>query len=160
MIRVTLVTELEFTGTEAERKHPLIDKNHRYVALIDGKYWSGYMRPVWYGWHFASQRISGHQFDPPGTNGCRWQRVWRVDHSAGLRDPEAILLAAGLDPVEIAAADELRYAETRRRWCIDNHMRDNGQQITEESPIEAWLYKPTAPAMPPLPDDEAEFEDD
>lgn len=160
--RETVVEELDFSDIpEKDRsKHPKIDGDHKYIILKNGKYHCGKMSPVWFGWNFyqtSGQGMPSAQFDPPGTNGCDVQKVWIVIEDNGLHDPEAILMSAGLDPVEIADMDELRYANERRQYCIDHKCTHHGVTITEESPIEAWLYKPTAERMPVPDEDEDEF---
>lgn len=152
-MRHTVVKEIDFSGMSERdrRRHPDIDEKHRYIALIDGFYWIGTIRG--HNFHDGWGSV-GHQFDPPGTNGCYWQKVWKVIDANGLRGAESILMGAGLDPVQIAIDDEMNYAQSRRRYCIDHRCTSGGRTITEESPIEAWLYHPTAPMMPPREDDD------
>lgn len=157
--RDAIVEELDFSDipVNARSKHPKIDRDHKYIILQNGKYHCGKMSPVWFGWNFyqssGANGVFGSQFDPPGTNGCNVQKVWIVIEDNGLHDPEAILMSAGLDPVDIADRDELRYAAEQRKYCIDHRCTYRGVTITEESPINAWLYKPTAEKMP-VPDDD------
>lgn len=156
-MRVTEVQEVIFAPfAPSERsRHPDIDGEHRYIALIDGVYHTNKMYPVWYGWTFGSI-----QFDPPGTNSCNWQKLWKVIEADGLRDGEAILLCAGLDPVQIAADDEMRYANERRDRAIKYGHASNGRRITEDSPIEAWLYGSTLPKMPLKSENDEEDDDE
>lgn len=153
-MRKTTVKEIDFSSVEPNkrRQHPDIDNKSLFIALINGLYWIGPIvgNSLADGWG-----AFGHQFDPPGTNGCHWQKVWKVIDAAGLHDAEAILLCAGIDPVQLAIDDEMRFATECRQWAIDHRCTSNGHTITEESPIEAWFYKPMVQKM-----DNREDEDD
>ena len=90
-----------------------------YLVLYDGQFHVGTFDMQWYGLNFSGIYGAGAQYDPPGTNGASWQKIWRFNGAE-----------------EFAASLEMEYAEANRRYCIDHGMTSNGQKITEEAPIE------------------------
>ena len=158
----TKVKEVDFTGYKVSSNHPDIVPGDRYILLINGDYTIGTFSPVWFGHNYRTDSMkhgAGHgmtQFDMPGRNNSLVQKVWRVLEADGLRCPEAILAFSGLNPIAYAGAQELAFAESRKKASIAGRYYFNGVMITEESPIEAWLYKPTADKMPYVREDKDE----
>ena len=109
-----------------------------YLVLYDGQFHVGQFDLQWYGLNFCGIYGAGAQYDPPGENGASWQKIW--------------LFA---DAEDISSSLEMEYAETRRRYCIDHGLHSNGQKITEEAPVEAFMYYPEVPMMPEI---EEEYE--
>lgn len=133
-----------------------------YIAMIDGRFLYGEMGRDHNMRGKPGNCLYSHllfQVDLPGHNGCHTQKIWRVHSDGGLTSAEAILICAGVNPVELSRSLEQTYAVTRRMYCIDHRMTSNGRTITEEAPIEAFLYKPLVAAMPVLGNRE-DFEDD
>lgn len=64
-----------------ESDHPDISLRKTYLALIDGEYFTGKFSRQWYGWNFDGWNYNpaGLQFDAPGSNCSRWERLWEID---------------------------------------------------------------------------------
>ncbi len=56
-----------------------------YLALVNGRYDIGRFNPVWYGLT-SDGSFGNRQYDPPGTNASRWQRLWRFDNAEDLKN--------------------------------------------------------------------------
>ena len=97
----------------------------------------GKFEKEWYGLNFDGIYDAGDQYDPPGTNSSGWQRVWLFENAK-----------------QMAKEDELRYAKSKRDYAISHGMVSHGKKITEEAPLEAFLYNPKVPAMPEDEDDD------
>ena len=134
-------TEIDLTKTTT-KGGPGLEVGPTYLVMYDGRFHVGEFDMQWYGLNFCGIYDAGAQYDPPGENGSSWQRVWRFENAE-----------------EMAAEAEPAYAESRRRHAIDFHCTSNGQTITEESPIEAFLYHPTVPAMPGQESDTDDYDD-
>ena len=138
-------------------KHRELDDEHVFIILESGIFRACKLQKVWFGWNMSCGGRT-RQFDPPGTNGCTTQKVWKIEGSAGMDPTTALLELSGFPAREIRSADEQNYAETRRAYAIDRGLVHRGKAITEASPIEACLYEPTEPIMPI--DDEEDDEED
>ncbi len=106
-----------------------------YLALYHGQFICGTFSKVWFGLTFNGG--AARQYDPPGTNSSGWQRIWRITNTG-----------------RIAEAAEPDYAASLRDQAILAKLRSNGQTIDESAPLEAFLYRPTVPAMPKKTRDE------
>lgn len=108
-----------------------------YLVMYGGRFYAGIFDMQWYGLNFQEIYDAGAQYDPPGENSSDWQRVWRIENAE-----------------EMAAEAEHAYAVSKRRHAIDFHCTSNGQTITEDAPLEAFLYHPEVSAMPKQKDDD------
>lgn len=63
-----------------------------YLALINGRYDIGRFNPVWYGLTFDGS-FGNRQYDPPGTNASRWQRLWRFDNAEDILQTHKLMKA-------------------------------------------------------------------
>ena len=108
-----------------------------YLVMYDGRFHVGQFDMQWYGLNFRGIYDAGAQYDPPGTNGASWQRIWLFENAE-----------------EMTAEAEHEYAVKSRRYAIDNGMHWNGQPITEDAPLEAFFYVPEVPAMPDQDEDD------
>ncbi len=72
------LTELDLSLAH-EHNHPDFNTVDYFLAEIDGILRFGKFVKVWFGWHFSCGfgDSGGMQFDAPGYNKSRWQRVWR-----------------------------------------------------------------------------------
>jgi len=87
------LVELDLTktggnGQYATQCHPDIKPGIQYLCLIGGTYFAGNFQEVWYGLNFLGwDNEVGLQYDAPGTNSSRWERIWEIreakaiDHS-------------------------------------------------------------------------------
>ncbi len=112
-----------------------------YLVLYGGQFHVGTFDMVWYGLNFRGIYDAGAQYDPPGENSSSWQKIWRFNGAE-----------------EISAAEEMAYAISKRRHAIDFKCTSNGQTITEDAPVEAFLYYPEVDAMPKQDDEDDEDE--
>jgi hypothetical protein len=62
-----------------------------YICLIHGSYFIGTFGKVWFGLNFNGWHGCGLQYDPPGTNASRWQRVWRFDNAELIKQTESVV---------------------------------------------------------------------
>ena len=124
------LTEIDLTKTTCQGGSGL-EAGPTYLVMYSGRFYAGEFDMVWYGLNFQGIYNAGAQYDPPGENSSSWQKVWRIE-----------------DAAKISAEAEHDYAVAQRRHAIDFHCTSNGQTITEEAPLEAFLYHPTVPAMP------------
>ena len=74
-----LVAEIDLTKGEGHH-HPDIKAGEvRYLALIDHEIHFGTFSEQWYGWNFDTPPYqAGLQYDQPGTNSSRWQKLWEL----------------------------------------------------------------------------------
>jgi hypothetical protein len=49
-----------------------------YLVLYDDQMYLGQFKQEWYGLNFQGIYAVGAQYDPPGTNSSRWQRIWQI----------------------------------------------------------------------------------
>jgi hypothetical protein len=61
-----------------KHEHPDLNSKDTYLCLIDGEYFAGKFSRQWYGWNFDGCYSSGCQFDAPGSNASRWQKIWKI----------------------------------------------------------------------------------
>lgn len=62
--------------------HPDIRLGKRYLAKIDGVFYTGKFSKQWYGFNFDDGwGRSGHQFDTPGTNSSSWEELYEIVYS-------------------------------------------------------------------------------
>ena len=113
-----------------------------YLVLYDGRFYVGEFENQWYGLNFRGIYDAGAQYDPPGENSSSWQKIWLFE-----------------DAKEISAAEEMAYAISKRRYAIDFRLTSNGQTITEEAQVEAFMYYSEIPAMPEIDEDDDKYFD-
>ena len=138
----TEVKELSFEGFSSSKNHPDLPKEYSdelFVVLSKGSYKCGKMYPVWFGHNFENR-----QFDIPGKNYSDTQKVWKVLSSAGLKDGEAILLCAGINPVELSVSLELDFANYKKKLSLKGYPEN---RIPRDTPLEAFIYRPTVEIM-------------
>lgn len=58
--------------------HPDIKIEDEYLVQIDGDLFCGQFIMQWYGLTFDGWFGTKLQFDAPGTNGSKWQAIWRI----------------------------------------------------------------------------------
>lgn len=59
--------------------HPDIDEKKSYLCLVGGEWFAGQFSKEWYGWNFLGWvNPIGFQFDAPGTNASKWQKIWEI----------------------------------------------------------------------------------
>lgn len=150
-----ILTEIDLSKTTCKGGNGL-EVGPTYVILYDGKWYKGKFEMQWYGLNFCGIYDAGAQYNPPHENYSSYQKMYLVANDPKLkkRSADALLIMAGLDPDQIAADEELPYAKRCRDYAIKFHMTNNGQTITEAAPIEAFMYDPKVPAMPPLEQDD------
>ncbi len=114
-----------------------------YLVLYNGRFHIGKFDTQWYGLNFCGIYDAGAQYDPPGENYSSWQKIWLFENAE-----------------RISANEEMVYAIKRRRYAIDMGMQSNGQRITEDAPVEAFMYHSKVSAMPEIEDDEDDYDED
>jgi hypothetical protein len=75
------LTELDLSKA-VRHTHPDIvaDADHHYLAQINGRLHFGTFSEQHYGLNFnCNWGASGMQFDAPGSNYSRWQRLWLIE---------------------------------------------------------------------------------
>jgi hypothetical protein len=107
-----------------------------YLVLYHGSFHTGRFCEVWHGLNFHGIFPAGTQYDPPGTNYSSWQRIWRI-----------------VDADDISQEAEPEYKRSRRDYAL-GRLKSNGQMIDESTPLDAYGYRPTVPAMPKRDADE------
>jgi hypothetical protein len=56
-----------------------VGQKYQYLCLIDGRFYIGSFRKVWFGLNFDGWGgRSGLQLDAPGTNCSDWQQIWEI----------------------------------------------------------------------------------
>lgn len=135
---VPTLTEIDLAQT-TNKGGAGLEVGPTYLVLHRGRFHCGTFSTQWYGLNFNGIYPAGCQYDPPGTNASDWQKIWRIDNAD-----------------EIAASLELDYAERQRRYAIDHRLESNGQTITEQTPLGAFLYVQNrkVPAMPKRDEDD------
>lgn len=72
------IVEIDLTRGN-QHEHPDLNDWDDFLALHDGKLLVGSFSRQWYGWNFnCGTYDAGLQFDTPGSNHSRWQRLWRI----------------------------------------------------------------------------------
>lgn len=132
------LTEIDLTKTTKQSGGGL-EVGPTYLVMYDGQFFVGQFSQQWYGLSFCGIYDAGAQYDPPGENYSSWQKIWLFENAE-----------------EISAEAEPAYAKSRRAHAISSRMTSNGQTITEEAPLEAFMYCSSVPAMPEQ-DDEDEW---
>ena len=78
MLKKEMVLE-EIDLMKGDKKtHPDINTKDTYLCLIDGVLYQGQFNMQWYGLNFDGWSWNSLQYDRPGTNSSRWQRVWKL----------------------------------------------------------------------------------
>lgn len=154
-----VVKLLDFSKDIPTKDHPDLNTTDTYVIMREGEYFAVTLSSVWFGYNMYGRGING-QLDVPGTNGCRIQHMWKVIDSAGLRSGESILESSGIDTVTFSKDSELKFAIDCKNYAISHGLVSNGRKITEESPIEAWMYNSDIPKMERLEIDDDDDDSD
>jgi hypothetical protein len=76
--RLPALREVDLSLSEGHT-HPDIVVGRTYMVKISGAWFLGRFAKVWFGLTFSPWGNAGLQFDAPGCNGSRWQRVIEVD---------------------------------------------------------------------------------
>jgi hypothetical protein len=71
--------EIDLSKTTRQPGAGLEVNGPQYLCQIRGRLFVGQFELLWYGLFFRNWHGVGIQFDPPGTNLSRWERVWRID---------------------------------------------------------------------------------
>ncbi len=79
------LTKTSYSKPEARAKglpnnndHPDINTKDFYLCKIGGGYFVGKLSETWYGLSFYGWN-DGLQYDKPGTNRSRWEKIWRIE---------------------------------------------------------------------------------
>lgn len=104
----------EIDLTQAEKhEHPAIWTDGRaYLCQIDGQLFAGTFSRQHYGLNFRGWTPNpgaGLQFDAPGWNGSRWERVWAI-----IEEPSDYRINATHEAARRVRASELEAARRRR----------------------------------------------
>ncbi len=59
-----------------------------YLVKINGSYFAGRFRNVWFGLSFGGWYGRPIQFDTPGSNRSLWEGVWEIVEQEGDKDEE------------------------------------------------------------------------
>ena len=62
---------------ENGHRHPDIKLKTNYLAKIGGQFFAGTFIEVWFGLNFDGWHAP-LQYDRPGTNSSRWERLWEI----------------------------------------------------------------------------------
>lgn len=76
-----ILTEIDLSQAD-KHECPGIDAESVFLCLIDGELHTGQFSRQWYGWSFDGWRwnpAAGLQFDAPGSNSSRWERIWKIE---------------------------------------------------------------------------------
>lgn len=76
--RLPVLREIDLSRGD-RNMHPDIVPGRHYMVRIYGAWHMGRFSEVWYGLNFFPWGTSGIQFDAPGYNSSRWERVIEVD---------------------------------------------------------------------------------
>lgn len=118
MSEVPQFVEIDLTRGDRSRHPDLFPWPVRYLAQIHGQFFFGYFTEEHYGWNFADGwGASGHQFDTPGYNLSRWERLWQM---------------AGIGP------------SGRRELAITPYVRDGAQEGQDYAAYEESLAETAA----------------
>lgn len=128
------LTEIDLSKTTRKGGGGL-EVGPQYLVLYDGNLHLISFSEVWFG---LTCHYPPGQYDPPGENCSRWQRVWKIE---------------GQD--ELAAQLEPEYAASRKAQAISRGLRIKKQPVTEDTPVEAFNYVPDYSGIP-RPEDEDE----
>lgn len=82
-------TEIDLEGTTKHGGRG-IEVGPLYMVLHGGQFYLGRFTEVWFG---LTMQVGSHhlQYDPPGTNSSRWQRLWRLDNELDIRVLERLV---------------------------------------------------------------------
>ena len=68
--------EVDLNGI-TEQGNADLQVGSKYLCLIGGELFAGSFTMEWYGLCFDGW-LNHLQFDPPGSNSSRWQRIWKL----------------------------------------------------------------------------------
>jgi hypothetical protein len=83
-----VLTEIDLSKTTKDGSEDL-KVGPTYLCLIYGLFHVGKFHKQWYGLNFGGWRMNpaGIQYDPPGTNGHAWEKVWMLEGADEVADP-------------------------------------------------------------------------